>query len=63
MYTFKKVKPKKLQKNYKKNYLKRDKTNNKIKKNKKIMIKLFFPQLYIDGKIKVSTSLEFFNNM
>ena len=63
MYTFKKVKPKKLQKNTKKNYLKRDKTNNKIKKNKKIMIKLFFPQLYIDGKIKVSTSLEFFNNM
>ena len=62
MYKFKKVKPKKLQKNYKKNYLKRDKTNNKIKKIK-IMIKLFFPQLYIDGKIKVSTSLEFFNNM
>ena len=37
-----------------------DKTNKKIKKN---MIKLFFPQLYIDWKIKVSTSLEFFNNM
>ena len=58
MYTRKNVKTK----NYKKTtnfFLKMDKTNN----NKKNMIKMFFPQLYIDGKIKVSTSLEFFNNM
>ena len=44
MYTFKKVKPKKLQKNYKKNYLKRDKTNNKIKKNKNYD-KIVFPTI------------------